>query len=1138
MSPIRAQLLSFIRSYHKKQFLGALLLVLLESIILFYGVNYTEHFLWLSASGRKGLFFFWWILLLTLFIWQLGKPLLQWLGLRNGLSQTDAALIIGKYFPEVQDRLLNLLQLEDMSRQQDWPLLEKSIQQKTQDLNKFSFLQALEWQQFRKQAIRFGSIILVMTLWGVYDAQNISAASQRWFNFDKEFVQKAPFDFVRLDTHQFVAEGGSAEIKLKFEGKALPTGAEIQINDGVVIPMNKGNNQVFTFNLKSLNQSTKFKFLSGKFSSKEFNLHVIKLPKWKGISIKAHYPAYTGWKDAEIDNFEQFQVPEGTQLQIRLQTENTKTIHWRQNNLKQLFSIRDPKKQTDIRTMILEDAHFKGTLEKPNSSDSIGFFVSCIKDEFPELFVESKTSDLNPFQHFFSILANDDYGISDAWVEIRNSEKEEFQKVNTFSNPGISKVFGADWAYQLNQEQQLEIRFAVRDNDALRRGKVRYSVPQKIKAPTKTELEKITQQQKIELEKSLGSVQKQAQNLRKESEKLQESLKSSQSMSFDTKEKIEDWAKKQEERLKQAEKIQEKLKQQEQNLKSQDPELKDRREEISEKIKEMKNPELEKLLQELNELLQKNAPQEQVEKKMRDINQQVKNQEQQLENIMEQLKELRLEESVKNQIDQMKNWSEKMKEIAKKTETLNKKDDAQRAELEKQINEQKKELQDLKEKAADIQKQNKELESPMNLKTGEKSMDKAQESLDKAQQELQKKQDEKSAEDQKKSAEEMDKAQKEMEESMEQSQKERLSEDMATLRSLLEGLIEVSHRQESIFTELKGLKSDNPRVLVLNRNQVLVKEMALNLEDSLRALAKRQPMVSERVTKELNKINDYLESSLSDLKNRDVRRAAANQQFVMTGFNDLAVMLMESLKNVQQKMSQQNQKSQSKSGQSCSNPNKSGNSGKTKMGKGSKLSEAQKQLGEQLQKMQQGQQQGQQGQKGDKTGTSGDPKSGNGKDSKNGQQGNKSGGKEQGRSLEQDLVEMALLQEQLRRQIQELRKEALKNGNTGDAANLHKLEQLMEEQEKNLVNKTLDERSVQRQKEIMTRLLEHEKAERKQGQEDNRESQQSKPKELLVPDEIRLETQKRIKQKEQLQRIPPALNPYYEEKIKQLPRQR
>jgi len=1135
VSPIRTQLLAFIRSYHKKQFLGAFLLVLLESFVLFYGVNYTEHFLWLSSAGRKGLFFFWWILLLTLFVWQLSKPLLQLLGLRKGLSQKEAALIIGKYFPEVQDRLLNLLQLEDMSRQHDWPLLEKSIQQKTQDLNKFSFLQALEWQQFKKQAIRFVSILLLMAGWGIYDAQNISAASQRWFNFNQEFIQKAPFNFVRLDTQQYVKEGGSVEVQLKFHGTALPSSAEIQINDGVAIPMSKGSNQVFTFNLKSLNQSTQFKFKTGKFSSQPYVLQVAKLPKWKGISIYADYPEYTGWKDADIENFEQFQVPEGTLLKMKLQTENTRNIHWIQNNSKKIISVDKLNKITNLKSVIFENTHFKGAFGSFNSLDSIGFFVNCIKDEQPELFVESKTSEVNPFQHFFSIIANDDYGLTDAWVEIRNSESEIFQKSAALLNPGNSKIYGADWAFELIQNQQVEIRFAVRDNDALRKGKVRYSVPQKIKAPSKNELEKLTQNQKIELEKSLGSVQRQAQNLRKESEKLQESLKNSQSMSFDTKEKIEDWTKKQEERLKQAEKIQEKLKQQEQNLKSQDPELKQRREEISEKIKEMKNPELEKLLQELNELLQKNAPQEQVEKKMRDINQQVKNQEQQLENIMEQLKELRLEESVKSQVEQMKNWSEKMKELSKQTQTLNKKEDLKRAEIDKQLNDQKKELQELKEKAADIQKQNKELESPMNLKTGDKAMQKAQESLEKARQELQKKQDDKSAEDQKDAADEMDKAQKEMEESMEQSQKERLSEDMATLRSLLEGLIEVSHRQESIFTELKGLKSDNPRVLVLNRNQVLVKEMSLNLEDSLRALAKRQPMVSDRVTKELNKINDYLESSLGDLKNRDVRRAASNQQFVMTGFNDLAVMLMESLKNVQQKMSQQNQKSQSKSGQSCSNPNKSGNSGKTKMGKGSKLSEAQKKLGEQLQKMQQGQQQGQQG---EKSGSTGDPKSGNGKESKQGQQGSKSGGKEQGRSLEQELVEMALLQEQLRRQIQELRKEALKNGNTGDAANLHKLEELMEEQEKNLVNKTLDQRSIQRQKEIMTRLLEHEKAERKQGQEDNRESQQGKPNELIVPEERRLETQKRIKEKEQLQRVPPSLNPYYEEKIKQLPRQR
>ena len=72
----------------------------------------------------------------------------------------------------------------------------------------------------------------------------------------------------------------------------------------------------------------------------------------------------------------------------------------------------------------------------------------------------------------------------------------------------------------------------------------------------------------------------------------------------------------------------------------------------------------------------------------------------------------------------------------------------------------------------------------------------------------------------------------------------------------------------------------------------------------------------------------------------------------------------------------------------------------------------------------------------------------------------------------------------------------------------------------------------------MRRIKKHEKAERKQGQEDNRESQQGKTKELVVPDEIRQQTLKKIQEKEQLQKMPPSLNPYYEEKVKQLPRQR
>ena len=74
--------------------------------------------------------------------------------------------------------------------------------------------------------------------------------------------------------------------------------------------------------------------------------------------------------------------------------------------------------------------------------------------------------------------------------------------------------------------------------------------------------------------------------------------------------------------------------------------------------------------------------------------------------------------------------------------------------------------------------------------------------------------------------------------------------------------------------------------------------MSQGIEDSLRALAKRQPMVSDLVTREIADINDNMERSFEGLKVRDVRKASVYEQYVMTGYNNLAVMLMESLKNV------------------------------------------------------------------------------------------------------------------------------------------------------------------------------------------------------------------------------------------------
>ena len=230
-----------------------------------------------------------------------------------------------------------------------------------------------------------------------------------------------------------------------------------------------------------------------------------------------------------------------------------------------------------------------------------------------------------------------------------------------------------------------------------------------------------------------------------------------------------------------------------------------------------------------------------------------------------------------------------------------------------------------------------------------------------------------------------------------------------------------------------------------------VREKCALLEDSLRMLAKRQPMVSTFITQEINRINTNMDDALGHLKERNIRMASVEEQYVMTGLNNLAVMLMESMQDMQAQMNKGKGKGKGKAQGKGQGEGEGQGSGGKKGGEGNgKLSEGQKQLGEMMQKLQQGQgkeagagqgkekgqgqglsEGGGQGQQGGNGGSSG---SGNGS-----QESDKSGT----RIMNKEYAQIALMQEALRRKIAAMRQELLNQGNTDGARNLQKAEYLM-----------------------------------------------------------------------------------------------
>ena len=110
----------------------------------------------------------------------------------------------------------------------------------------------------------------------------------------------------------------------------------------------------------------------------------------------------------------------------------------------------------------------------------------------------------------------------------------------------------------------------------------------------------------------------------------------------------------------------------------------------------------------------------------------------------------------------------------------------------------------------------------------------------------------------------------------------------------------------------------------------------------------------------------------------------------------------------------------------------------------------------------------------------------------------------------------------------------MKSASGGDPKLAREIDQMlrqMEQTETDLVNRTITRQTIQRQQQIMTRLLQHEKAELQQEKDDRRQSKEAK--DYFQPSQGDLEQYNRLKQTnmELFHTNPPSFNPYYRDKV-------
>ena len=167
---IQNKLEQFVKRYYTNELLKGSILFLSIGLLYFIFTLFIEYMLWLNPTARTILFWIFIIVESALFINFIANPISKLFKLQKGINYEDASQIIGNHFPEVNDKLLNVLQLKQNTKVSE--LLLASIEQKSTELRPIPFKLAINFKtniKYLKYAVIPALVFLISYLTGKTD---------------------------------------------------------------------------------------------------------------------------------------------------------------------------------------------------------------------------------------------------------------------------------------------------------------------------------------------------------------------------------------------------------------------------------------------------------------------------------------------------------------------------------------------------------------------------------------------------------------------------------------------------------------------------------------------------------------------------------------------------------------------------------------------------------------------------------------------------------------------------------------------------------------------------------------------------------------------------------------------------------
>lgn len=1090
MSSSTLQLIAFIQTKLKLARLRLIKVNLVKGLILLLGAIATlwflgaglESYFWLSSSLRLTLFWVSTLGLVALFAFYVVWPFLLNTGFGGKKSDTYLAKLIGRQFPNIGDALLNFLQLSAGNHSQSpEPFVDLAVRRLGEPIRDIPFETGTSWKEVNQYS-RFSVIpVSCVLLFLIAAPTSFLSATHRILNPNEVFQKPAPYSFSILpgDSEIIIGEDVlvSVDVVPAVEGEEKPVietivEGELRSRFTNLIPDSLGQ---LSHLYQNVRQPFRYRVFSPLVTSDWFSVRIVERPLIQELSLFLTYPAYTKISPKQLDpNVGDFSALVGSSVQVTLKlsgaTAASSSIEF-ESGRKISMSLGGSLSKANFTVQGSDKYRFLlNTIDGIQNIDAIEYTIETVSDASPSISILSPALQSNvPEDLRVGMLVHitDDYGFRDLRLNYRVAESRfgdtsdiftsitlplENQRMLDQEIPHIWSL-SADSKLDPVPGDVIEYYFEIRDNDTVSGFKSAQSRVHRLWMPSISEQYESLEDKADDTQQSIEDLLEKANEAREQFEELKTELLRKPEADWQDERMLEQLQQKEENLENAVDQISAKMEEMTEQMSQNDmvsEQTLDMFEELQKVVEEVRTPELMDALKQLQEAIESmdmNQMQEALEKfKFSEEMYQDR-----LERTLDLFKEFRVQQDmdeIEKRAEDLAETENKLAEETAKLENEEKKPNESSGEnnqpgekkedLAKQQELAAEDMKKLEEKMEEVRERMEELKKAPSDEMKDLLEDTQDEQISQKMnqnaEELRQNELDQAKQGQQKMSQQLSQLSAKMDEMQMSMQGAQMQLNIVAIRAALEDVLTLSKQQEVLRLDIIDLAAESPLLRAAAQTQATLMEGLTVVSDSLQRISKEIPQMTRDIQQRAGDGLREMNEATVALSERAARRAGGFQKGAMTNLNELALMLSDLLNQ---------QMNGSGAGQS---------------------NQSMEQMMEQLQQMGQQQQQ-------------------------INQQIQQLLNDMQGSRLTNDMTErlkqLGSQQEKMRNELRQMSRD--KNARNKVLGDLNRIADQMMESIEELQQNRVSRRTVERQEQILTRLLEASKSMQERGKDNKRE---------------------------------------------------